>query len=97
MFITLLKFAENRAAAADHMAGHNEWIGKGFADGVFLSVGSLLPVGGGAIIAHGEGRAAHEARINADPFVIAGVVTAETHEIDLKRTVPAFDFLRVPA
>ena len=54
MFITLLKFAGNRAAASVLMAAHNEWIAKGFADGVFLGVCSLTPAVGGAILAHGE-------------------------------------------
>jgi len=94
MFITFLKFAENRAAAPDFMAAHNDWIAQGFADGVFLGVGSLMPAAGGAILAHGETRARHEARIAADPFVAQGIVTAEIHEIDPKRTIPALDFLK---
>ncbi len=49
--------------------------------------GSIRPAAGGAILAHGESRADHDARIAADPFVIEGIVTAETYEIDPKRTV----------
>lgn len=97
MFITFLTFAQNRAAAPAFMAAHNDWIAQGFADGAFLCVGSLLPAAGGAILAQGETRADHEARIAADPFVVQGIVTAETHEIDPKRTVPALDFLKTPA
>lgn len=97
MFITLLKFAGNRAAAPEFMAAHNEWIAKGFADRVFLCVGSLTPAAGGAIIAHGESRDDHEARLAADPFVVQGVVTAEIHEVDPKRTTEALDFLNAPA
>ncbi|WP_332701588.1 YciI family protein [Devosia sp.] len=97
MFITFLKFAENRAAAPTVMAAHNEWIAKGFADGVFLCVGSLLPGAGGVIIAQGEGREDYEARIAADPFVGQRIVTAETHEVDAKSTVAAWDFLKTAA
>jgi uncharacterized protein YciI len=97
MFITLLKFAGNRAAAPEFMAAHNEWIAQGFADGVFLCVGSLVPATGGAILAHGESRQDHEARVAADPFVVQGIVAAEIHEIDPKRTIEALDFLRAPA
>jgi uncharacterized protein YciI len=97
MFFTFLKFAENRAAAPDFMAAHNDWIAKGFAEGVFLCVGSLQPPAGGAILANGESRAEYDARIAADPFVVQGVVTAETYEIDPKRTVAALDFLKIPA
>jgi len=94
MFITFLKFAENRAAAPTFMAAHNDWVAKGFADGVFFCVGSIQPAAGGAILAHGEGRADHDARIAADPFVAEGIVMAETCEIDPKRTVSALDFLK---
>lgn len=97
MFVTFLKFAENRAAAPEFMAAHNDWIAQGFADDAFLCVGSLQPAAGGAIIAHGESRADHDARIAADPLVVQGIVTAETYEIDPKRTVPALDFLKAPA
>lgn len=97
MFITFLRFAENHTAAPELMAGHNEWIAKGFADGVFLCVGSLQPSAGGAILSHGESRADHEARVAADPFVVQGIVTAEIHEVDPKRTVPALDLVRVQA
>jgi len=97
MFVTFLTFAENRAAAPEFMAAHNDWVAQGFADGAFLCVGSLQAAAGGAIIAHAESRADHDARIAADPFVVHGIVTAETYEIDPKRTVPALDFLKAPA
>lgn len=97
MFATFLTFAENRAAAPEFMAAHNDWIAQGFADGAFLCVGSLLPAAGGAILASGESRSEHDARIAADPFVVQGIVTAETYEIDPKRTVAALDFLKMPA
>ncbi len=94
MFVTFLKFAENRAAAPEFMTAHNEWIAQGFADGAFLCVGSLQPAAGGAILARAESRADHDARIATDPFVVEGVVAAETYEIDPKRTVAALDFLK---
>lgn len=97
MFVTFLKFAQNRAAAPEFMTAHNDWIAQGFTDGAFLCVGALQPAMGGAILAKGENRADHEARIAADPFVVQGIVTAETYEIDPKRTVAALDFLKAPA
>ena len=97
MFVTLLKFSENRSAAPEFMTAHNDWIAQGFSDGVFLAVGSLHPEAGGAILAHGESRETHQARIQKDPFVVENVVTPETYEIDLKRTTPGLDFLKVPA
>lgn len=94
MFITFLKFAGNRAAAPEFMAAHNEWIAEGFADGKFLFVGSLVPAAGGAILAVGESRTEHDTRIASDPFVLEGIVTAETYEVDPKRTTEALDFLK---
>ena len=97
MFMTLLRFSDNRAAASEFMAAHNAWIAQGFDDGVFLCVGALAPAAGGAIIATGEARADHDARINADPFVIHDIVTAETHQIVPKRVTPALKFLMAQA
>lgn len=97
MFVTFLKFAENRVAAPEFMAAHNEWIAQGFADGAFLCVGSLQPAAGGAILANGESRTDHDARIAADPFVVQGIVTPETYEVEAKRTVAALDFVRTQA
>lgn len=97
MFVTFLKFAENRAAAPQFMAAHNDWIRQGFDEGVFLFVGSLQPAAGGAILAHGESRPDYDSRIAADPFVAEGIVIAETYEIDAKRTVPALDFVKAAA
>lgn len=76
------------------MAAHNDWIAKGFADGVFMSVGSLVPGEGGAVIARGESRADFEARVAADPFVSEGVVKAEIIEIDVKKCVPELAVLK---
>lgn len=94
MFIILLKFSANKAAAKDFMAGHNQWIAEGFADGVFQCVGSLTTEGGGAILAIGESREEVETRVKADPFVINDVVTAEFTEVDVKKTAPGLDALK---
>jgi len=97
MFVTFLRFSDNRAAAPEFMAAHNDWLAQGFADGAFLCAGSLAPAGGGALLPHSEDRAALEARIATDPFVRHGIVAAEIHEIDVRHTVPALDLLRAPA
>jgi len=94
VFIVLLRFSTNKAAATDFMAAHNGWIAAGFEDGVFQCVGSLKPEGGGAILAAGENRDEIEARVKADPFVVNDVVTAEVIEVDVKKTTSALEFLR---
>lgn len=96
MHIILLKFGSNKSAAPDHMAAHKDWIAKGLDDGVFQCVGSL-DVGGGALITHGESTEALMRRVQADPFVEHGVVTAEVLAVDVNRTVPALDYLMAPA
>lgn len=81
MFIVLLRFAENKAAAAEHMPGHQEWIRKGLADQVFLLVGGIQPGLGGAVLAHDVTMPELRERVAADPFVVHRVVDAEILEI----------------
>lgn len=97
MFITFLNFSDNKTAASEFMAAHNDWIAQGFAEGKFLCVGSLSPAAGGAIISHGESRDELGARVATDPFVVHGVVSAEIREVDAKRTIPALNFLKESA
>lgn len=93
MFMVLLKFSDNKAQAGELMVGHNEWISRGFEEGVFLMVGSLQPGLGGAIMAHNISLADLEARVNDDPFVAQNVVSAEIHEITPSRADERLQFL----
>lgn len=77
MFIVLLRFSENGGKAAEAMDGHNAWLRRGFADGVFLLAGSLQPKLGGAILAHDTSLPELQARVDEDPFVVGRVVSAE--------------------
>ena len=45
-------------------------------------------------MAIGESRDDIAARVNADPFVINDVVTAEIIEVDVKKTAPGLDALK---
>ena len=94
MFVVLLRFAANKAGAAQHMAGHNDWLRQGFDDGVFTLAGSLQPSAGGAIVAHGLSHDDLRARVEADPFVAQGVVSAEILEITPSRTDVRLAFLK---
>ena len=95
MFIAFLKFSTNEHQAASLMAGHNEWIQSGLADGVFLLVGSLQGGLGGAIVAHHTTRAELEIRIQDDPFVAHDVVTVELFEVSPAKSDPRLAFLVV--
>ncbi|MFI9817912.1 YciI family protein [Saccharothrix variisporea] len=81
MFVVLLRFTDNKAAAGQHMEGHVEWLRRGLDDGVFLLAGSLQPGLGGAVLAEGTSRNELEQRVAGDPFVAEGIVTAEVLEV----------------
>lgn len=93
MFVVLLQFSENRNLAGQFMAGHKEWLQRGFDDGVFLLSGSLQPQKGGGIVAHNLSRADLERRVKQDPFVLENVVTAEILELTPGKADPRLSFL----
>lgn len=92
MFIVLLKFSDNKGQASQLMKGHNEWIKRGFDDGVFLLVGSLQPNLGGGIVAQSTSLSDLQSRVNDDPFVARNVVSAEILEIALSKTDQRLNF-----
>jgi len=93
MFIVLLKFSDNKGQAGQFMQGHNEWIKRGFDDGVFLMVGGLEPSLGGGIVAHNSTLTELQSRISNDPFVVENVVNAEIIEITPAKTDERLKFL----
>lgn len=93
MFVVTLRFSANKARAPQFMAGHNDWIRRGFEDGVFLLTGSLQPNAGGAILAHNTSHANLQVRVQEDPFVAENVVSAEILEIMPGRTDERLAFL----
>ena len=93
MFIVLLKFSDNKEQAGQFMDGHNEWIKRGFDDGIFLMVGSLQPNLGGGIMAHNTSLPDLQNRVNDDPFVTENIVTAEILEISPAKADERLEFL----
>jgi len=93
MFIVLLKFSENKGQASQFMEGHNEWIKRGFDEGIFLLAGSLQPNSGGGVVAHNISLADLQHRVNDDPFVAENVVSAEILEITPSKTDERLTFL----
>ena len=75
------------------MEGHNEWIRRGFDDGVFLLVGSLQPDLGGGIVAHNTTLSDFQSRVSSDPFVAEKVVSAEILEITPAKADERLQFL----
>lgn len=93
MFVVTLRFSANKAQAPALMQAHNDWIKKGFDDGVFLMTGSLKPGLGGVVIAHFTSRDAIEERVRQDPFVAENVVSADILEIAPGRLDERLGFL----
>ncbi len=93
MFVVLLKFSDSKDKAGQFMAGHNEWIKRGFDDGIFLLTGSLQPNLGGAVVAHNTTLPELQARVNDDPFVAENIVSADILEITPAKTDTRVDFL----
>ena len=81
MYVVFLKFSDNRDQVGEHLDAHKAWIKQGFDDRVFLVAGSLQPALGGALLAHNTSADDLAARVNEDPFVAEGVVSAEIMEI----------------
>jgi uncharacterized protein YciI len=93
MFVVLLRFSDNKSAAGQHMQGHQEWIKRGFDDGVFLLVGSIQPSLGGAVLAHDTSLEDLQRRVDEDPFVTERVVSAEIVEIAAAKADDRLSFL----
>jgi uncharacterized protein YciI len=93
MFIVLLRFSNNKSHAGQFMERHNEWLKRGFDDGVFLLVGSLRPNLGGGIVAHNTSLADLQSRVNDDPFVAEKIVSAEILEISPSKSDARMAFL----
>lgn len=93
MFLVFLKFSDNKDQAGQHMAGHNEWINRGFDDGIFLLAGSLKPKLGGGIVAHKTTLSELQNRVNEDPFVAEKIVSAEIVELTPAKADKRLEFL----
>ena len=93
MFIVQLKFSDNKGQASQFMEGHNEWIRRGFDDGVFLLAGSLQPNLGGGVVAHNTSLSDLQNRVNDDPFVAENIVTTEIIEFTPSKTDERLSFL----
>lgn len=93
MFVVLLRFSNYKDQAAQFMEGHKAWLKQGLDDGLFLLAGSLQPKAGGAILAHNTTLAELRERVNEDPFVVEGVVTAEIIEITPSQADERLSFL----
>ncbi|MGL6253350.1 MAG: YciI family protein, partial [Billgrantia desiderata] len=79
--------------AGRFMEGHKQWLERGFDEGVFLVSGTIQPKLGGAILAHNASLDDLQQRVNEDPFVAEGVVSAEIIEVAPSKTDERLAFL----
>jgi hypothetical protein len=82
MFVIVLRFSGDKAKAGRLMQAHNDWIRRGFEEGV-----------GGTIVAHGSSLQDLQTRVNADPFVAEGLVQAEILRVAPSRCDERLNFL----
>lgn len=93
MFVVLLKFSETPSQASQYMEAHNDWLKRGFDDGIFLLSGSIQPRLGGALLAYNISLAELKNWVNDDPLVKNKIVDAEIIEITPGRTDERLAFL----
>lgn len=93
MFVITLRFAD-KSKAPQFMDAHNAWIKRGFDDGVFLLVGSLQSNAGGVILAYNASHEAIETRVQNDPFVAEGIISAEILAVTPGRIDERLAFLK---
>lgn len=93
MFIVLLKFSSNKAAAKQFAQEHVQWLDQGMKDGFILAAGSLRPDIGGAILAHNISETALSQKLQQDPFVSEDVVRVEVMEFAASKTDERLSFL----
>jgi uncharacterized protein YciI len=93
MFLVVLRLSNAKSRAGELMQAHNEWIKRGFADGVLLLAGSLQPGLGGVVIADRITRADLEQRLQSDPFIAHDVVNVDLLEVSPSKADPRLAFL----
>ena len=89
MFIVYLTYGPRRSHAREWMEAHDEWIRRGFDDGVFVLTGSLDDGRGGIVLAANVNASTLAARVGSDPFVQQAIVTAEIHAFTPSRIAAA--------
>lgn len=94
MYIIFLRISAPKSELGPHLPGHKQWIDQGFADGVFLLVGSLQPPPGGCVIAYNLSREALEARLAQDPFVAHNLAQVEIQEVSPTKTIESLALLQ---
>jgi uncharacterized protein YciI len=94
MFIILLTYKKPLDQVDRHLGDHKAWVRQGFEEGVFILAGAQRPRTGGVLLATGNDRPAIQARVDRDPFLLAGVATVEIIEIAPSTLDARLDWLK---
>lgn len=97
MHIIFLRFGPNRAQAGQWLAAHKAWLETGVTDGAFLMAGSLDAAQGGVVLTSKLTPTEAQQRVEQDPFVVHGVVTAEVHGVTPSRVAAGWTSLLAAA
>lgn len=93
MFIANLTYVAPIEVIDGLLEQHVAWLRAGHAAGHFLGWGRKVPRVGGMILAKGESRAAVEALVASDPFVMHGAATVEVIEVAFGFLAPGLELL----
>lgn len=92
MFIVLMHLMDG-SNASTYIEGHKAWIRKAFDEDVLFYVGGRRKGGGNAMIANGLSHEELSARVDQNPLVANGVVSAEIIELDTTLSDPRMAFM----
>ncbi|OKO91489.1 hypothetical protein AC629_02495 [Bradyrhizobium sp. NAS80.1] len=95
MFIILLTYTKPLDEVDRHLTAHKAWVKQGFEEGVLILSGGQRPRTGGALLALGDNRSAIQARVDQDPFILAGVATAMVIEVVPSTLHDRLDWLKL--
>ena len=88
MFVIELTYKVDLPQIDAAMKAHMTWLNKHYAAGTFLVSGRKIPRDGGIIIATGDDRAALEAIVQEDPFVVRGLADVRVIEFRASTLAP---------
>ncbi|MFE6055871.1 YciI family protein [Kitasatospora sp. NPDC056446] len=94
MFVLELSYTAPMEKIDAALPRHVEWLNAHYAAGAFLASGRKVPREGGVIVAAGQDRAAIEALVATDPFVVDGLCAYRVTEFVATTTAPALDAYR---
>lgn len=91
LFVISLFYKSSLAEVDQHLAGHNQFLTKYYANGTFICSGPKVPRTGGVIICKSDNYNNVEAIIQEDPFNINDVADYEITEFRVADFTKGFD------